>query len=166
MVTSLSIESPLPHVPLTRIRFTKSNVLCALWLHPSYMRFCSVVWSRIIPVVFCGLGVLQLSSSLTGISFGIGFAAFSQGLFQVESLRSAWIHTVLLLPQGFKWSRFWVPASVSFFLTSTLDAILSDLLCQSEGPPEIQVVYHIGITLSDDNIPNPRPAFKSNTPWF
>ena len=38
------------------------------------------------------------------------------------------------------------------FLTSTLDAILSDLLCQSESPLEIQVVYHIGITLSGYNI--------------
>ena len=75
------------------------------------------------------------------------------------------------LKVSFKWNRSGLLGSIRFFclprvssdpdfefllpfpfLTSTLDAILSDLLCQSESPLEIQVVYHIGITLSGYNI--------------
>ena len=103
---------------------------------------CGLLWFRCAPAFFLS------DRHLVWNRFYIVFSrSLSNGIAQV-----------CLDPYGsFAYPGFQVIQILSscfrfLFLTSTLDAIRSDLLCQSESPQEIQVVYHIGITLSGYNI--------------
>ena len=151
MVTSLSIDSPHLHIPHTRnclVCPTSFDALSGCIPHtwgPVLLH--DLAWF----LWLFAVAVCSRSQPLRRrLLFGTGFTEYSQGLFQMESLRSAWIHTVLCLPSVSSDSDsevlffcFRFPFSWFFLLGSSLSILLS----RSEGSLEIQVVYHIGITL-------------------